>query len=119
MCERSIVKEYKLCDDVWGIVKDYLGINGGIRLTIPKLLSDMWFIRVHSRILLDTVLYNTFSEGFSRISVIDSNEAKKSKLIKTIYTKYRLLNRYEKEIICERLEALLPPKWMHPSLQNL
>ena len=113
MCECSIVKEYKLCDDVWDIVKDYLGINGGIRLTIPKLLSDMWFIRVHNGILLDIVLYNTFSEGFSRISVLDSNEMKKSKLIKTIYTKYRLLDRRKKEIICDRLENYLlqPPKW--------
>jgi len=113
MCERSIVKEYKLCDDAWNIVKDYLGINGGIRLTIPKLLSDMWVISVYNRLLLDIVLYNTFNEGFSCISVIDSNDVKRLKILKAIYTKYRLLDKRKKEIICDRLENYLlqPPKW--------
>ena len=62
MCESSIVKEYKLCDDIWHIIKEYMGVAGGIKLTIPKLLSESWAVGLY-RILLDDVLYPVFYEG--------------------------------------------------------
>ena len=107
----SEIKRYYFIDEIWQIIKEYLGINGGIKLTIPKLLSNVFSLNLY-RILLDDMLYHAFDGCLEHVKINDSNDVKKSKMLKSIYTNYRLLNRCKKDSVIEKLESLLqPPKW--------
>lgn len=49
-----VIKKYEFCDELWNIIKQYLGLNGGINIGLPQALAKLSVVR------LQTILYLPF-----------------------------------------------------------
>jgi len=109
--EIIIVKKYKFCDELWAIIKNYMGVHG-IKLHIPKMISDIGLQK------LANVMHTTF-----RLKVIIPNEIKsaglkKKLMLKALYTKYNTLDKNKKMLVCDLTDEYLDglkfkvPEWL-------
>lgn len=90
--EIIIVKKYKFCDDIWEMIKSYIGIHG-IDLRIPSimLLSNMHDINVYNKMCF---------ENHSKYAL------KKNLYVKFFYDNLRLKNKEEISTICDTITTI-------------
>ena len=109
--EIIVLKKYKFCDELWSIIKDYMGVHG-IKLYIPKMLYDIGLQK------LANVMHTTF-----RLKVIIPNEIKRAELKKklmlcALYKKYNTLDKDKKMLVCDLTNDYLNglkfkvPEWL-------
>jgi len=82
--------QWHFCDDIWEIIKDYMGVSGGIRPSISLRLSKFGVSR------LAQTIYIVYDIG--GVIRATGSIAQRKALLKVFYTKYRLLTRHQKEI---------------------
>jgi hypothetical protein len=90
--EVIIVKKYKFCDELWDIIKSYIGIYG-INLRIPSImsLSNMHDINVYNK-----MCFETRSKSYQ----------KKNLYVKFFYDNLRLKNKEEISTICDTISTI-------------
>jgi hypothetical protein len=97
--EMIIVKKYRFIDDVWEVIKDYMGINGGIKINTAFTLYNLGIPKLENIALFVFNIYDEFKRG---------NAAdKRKKILNEIYKKYRLINKCNKMAICDKIDYLL------------
>ena len=82
--------QWYFCDDIWEIIKDYMGVGGGISPTVALRLSKFGVSR------LAQTLYMVYDIG--GVIRATGSTAQRKALLKVFYTRYRLLNRDQKAI---------------------
>jgi hypothetical protein len=97
--EIAAPQQWYFCDDIWEIIKDYMGVSGGIKPSISLQLSKFGVSR------LAQTLYMAYDIG--GVIRATGSTAQRKALLKAFYTRYRLLNRDQKEIKNGRAERFI------------
>ena len=85
--EIIIIKKYKFCDDIWDMIKDYIGLHG-INLELPSVIKN---INNHA-----LYAYNIKAFGYNLCN-------KKVSQRKSFYNNLRLVDKNLKDNICNSL----------------
>ena len=88
--EIIIIKKYKFCDEIWDMIKEYIGLHG-INLELPNIIKN----------INNVELYRYNIKSFGR-QLCD----KKASQRKSFYSNLRLKNKEDKNIICDSLIEL-------------
>jgi hypothetical protein len=85
--EIIIIKKYKFCDEIWDMIKDYIGLHG-INLELPNIIKNINNAELYK--------YNIRAFGHNLCN-------KKGPQRKSFYNNLRLKNKEDKNIICNSL----------------
>jgi hypothetical protein len=91
--EIIVVRKWKFCNELWDIIKDYMGIHG-IKLHIPKLLSSIGLQK------LANVMHTVFRIKVNIPSILKGSEVKRKLMLKALYQQYNSFDKDKKLIAC-------------------